>query len=367
MKHITTLFSLLILLPVFWGCPVSQNKNNGPSDPAAQTFKRHRILTQAILFKVAAQIQEKYLEKDKKPWQDQQSQFYMFLNKAALSKNNINPKNKPAHTAETKYSQCANKIINSNQTCWTIKKIVEENEIPTHLNKQGEVLFNPYLFLPDPVDIEQLAPSLDYMSLWDIFYAAIILEEKEMLEKTYPYLVKRTIQEYPQDQPLYEDIYRMYKGEISRAYRAPPLSIYYLISGGIDKRLNLNPADLQKVQETARYYDENYYNDSYITVNQFTIENRQYMWLAARRQEQQGNVNKANVYIRTTFDNEVLRNIQKFPPNNQVYLYATIRMALKMNSPKMVRYVYGALDPLTKYKYTTHKELLKMQLLQLID
>jgi hypothetical protein len=365
MKHIIALFSLLGLLLVFWGCPAGQNSSQ--SDPAAQTLKRHRILTQAILFKVAAQIQAKYLEKDKQPWQDQQSQFYMFLNQAALSKNNIHPQINPSYGNSTKFSLCANKVLQSDQSCWTIKKILEENEIPTHVNKQGDVLFNPYLFLSDPIDIGQLAPSLDYMSLWDIFYAAILLDEKEMLEKTYPYLVKRVIKEYPQDQPLYEDIYYMYNGKTSRAYNAPPLSMYYLITGGIDKRLNLSDRDLQKMQEVARYYDENYYNDSYITVNRFTIENREYMWLAARQQEQEGNVNKANVYIRTTFDNEVLRNIQKFPPNNQVYLYATIRMALKMNSPKMVRYVYGALDPLTKFKYTTYKELLKMQLLQLID
>lgn len=91
------------------------------------------------------------------------------------------------------------------------------------------------------------------------------------------------------------------------------------------------------------------------------------MWLAAREWEQAGDINKANVYLKTTFDNDVLRNVKNFHPNHQVYLYATIRTALQIPSPKMYQYVYAALDPLTKLKYTTFKELLKMQLLQLME
>ena len=353
---------LIFICLIMLGCHTS----NGKKKNTAKKIGDKKILTRAIVFKVASNIQNRYLNKYKDTFKNENGKLLRFLNGTALSKKNITKQEIPPFLTPL-YRECTNKIINSDKSYWTIKAILDHYDIPKHISNEGDVLFNPYIYLPDSIDPGTLNHEWDFFTLWDLFYTAILLDEKPMLEKAYPILIKKVTEEYPNDLPFFKNIYRISIGESTQLYDAQSLSCHYLLTGNLDNMLRLSDADSKRLREVIAYYDQHYYHSAYISVNAFTLENRTFMWLAAREREQAGDINKANVYIKTTFDNEVLRNVKQFHPNHQVYLYATIRIALQMHSPKMYRYVYGALDPLTKLKNQPFKELLKMQLLQLIN
>jgi hypothetical protein len=214
--------------------------------------------------------------------------------------------------------------------------------------------------------MEKVNQEYEIITLWNLFYTAILLEENQLFEKIYPHLIKKVSAEYPKNRETFENIAQLHKGNLSRRYDARALACYYLITGSLENKQQLTGPDEARLKDVIHEYDKYYYRTSFITVNDFTLKNRFFMWLAARQQEQEGNINKAHVFIKTTFDNEVLRDLEEFHPNNQVYLYTTIRIALQIHSPVMYRYVIGALEALTKLNETKFKGLLKTQLLQLI-
>lgn len=346
-----------------------ENKCSSSSAVKVADDTTRLMLTRCIMFHAAARIQERYLEKYNHHYRDELHHFLEFLGKTAVSRKNISREKLESFSAAGKYGECAARIIGSNKSYWTIKKILDDYDIPGYAKHEGDVLVNPYVFLPESPGSETFKQTFDMMTLLSLFYTAVLMEEDRLFEKTAPLLLEKVKQEYPGDLVLFENMVQLYKNDTSRLYDAGSLAYYYLVSGNIDNRFRLTEAHHKKVRYAADFYDQNFYHKSYISVNEFTLRNRVFMWLAARRHEQDGNIHKANVYIKTTFDNEVLRNIKKFHPNHQVYLYATIRLAVRIHSPKMYRYVYGALDPLTKSipGHTEYKELLKMQLLQLMD
>jgi hypothetical protein len=372
MKFTLFFIRLPVILLLLWGGNACSGRNNNDTNANMNNQPRlsKKMLTAAILFKTAVQIQEKYLQDKGDPFRDDQSRLYRFLGRLALAKKNITAgqDGKPLFAQGTPYAQCVENILASDRSHWTIKRILADYRAPDLEKSESDVLFNPYIFLPEPLDLDTLGASLDFDSLWDLYYTALLLDESQMLGKIYPHLLKRTLEEFPDDRQLFENLQRMYhQTDGAAAYEARSLSLFYLITGNTAGTLDLSADENRVLREKVEYYDTHYYREAYITVNDFTRDNKYYMWLAARQQEQAGNINKTNVFIRTTFDNDVLRNIQKFPPNRQVYFYTTIRIALNMNSPEMYRFVYGALDPLTKFLETPYKEYLKMQILQLID
>ena len=357
---------LLVILSFTCGCPPNPGKTK--SKEVSQTHKDRKRLTQTIVFKTAAMIQREYLEKYPNVLKDQQSKFYAYLNDTALSKKNITKEKAGSLLKAPPYSQCIRRIIDSDKSPWTIKKVLQNYDFnePVNINRKGETLFNPYVFLPNPVDIDFPGQNPDPMTLVDLFYTGILTKEDSLVQAIYPHLIK-AMKDFPRDREVFEHIFHLYKDSGSRLYPAQPLAVYYLISGDLDTKQQLTAVHREKLREAAGYYHRHYYQKEYITVNQYTLKNKVFMWLAARENEQAGDIHKANVYLKTTFDNSVLQNVKNFHPNHQVYLYSTIRIALQIPSPEMYRYVYAALDPLTKFKYTTYKELLKMQLLQLME
>lgn len=355
---------LLCLAGVFfllWGC-----KSDSTLAPRSEGKS---ILIQAVQFKAASGIQQKYLDIYTPGFPAEQCRFFKFLSAAALSKKNIDKPGSESFLKDGKYTGCFDRIIHSDKSYWTIKAILEENQIPDYVKKEGDVLLNPFILLPAKSEIETPNMNENISTLWDLFYTGIFLEEKELLDEVYPLLIDKVKKEYPGDESTFENIFHLSKfnGESTQYYEVAPLSLYYLSTGNLDEKLRLTESHNKKLEEIIGYYDRYYLPRGHIVIDEFTQQNKFFMWLGARQQEQAGNINKAYIYIKTTFDDEVLRNIEQFHPNNLVYLYATIRIALQFNSPQIYRYIYGALDPLYKLKYTEFKEFLEMQLLQLMD
>lgn len=360
-------FILLCLLLWGWGCHPGADERKGDLNRSLSTgTKTKKILTGVILFKVASHIQAKYMEKNQEVFKDAVTHFFKFLNETAVSKTGITKEKIHLFSSDGRYSAVAGKILQSDHSHWSIKKILAENGIPDKIKSEGYVLFNPYIFLPDSLDRKEITQVTDILTLWRFFYATILMDETGMVDQVYARLMEKISEAYPKDKKVFQNIFNLYKGNDSLSYDAQSLAYYYLITGDLKQSLQLAEPFKEKLREVIQCYMKNYYPRSYITVNDFTLENRVFMWLAARQFQQANDINKANVFIKTTFDNEVLRNVEEFHPNHQAYIYATIRISMQIHSPTMYRYIIGALEPLTKLNQTKFKELLKIQLLQLI-
>jgi hypothetical protein len=359
MKILLTILCCVIVLA---GCNNSQKTNIPENNPVYV----EKILTQAVLFKTAAEIQEKYFFQNRLPTEDNLRYFLEYLNDTVISKKRIKQSKVDIQRLDGRYKECIDEIINSDQSYWSIRKILEKYRF-THIKEtKGEIIFDPYVFLPEPVDLEKIKSTDDFDTQWDFFYTGLLLDNKEIVDAVFPGLIKNS-GDYADDLSLFNELMLLYKGDYSRPFSARSLSHYYLLTGNIDKNAKLTDAEYQKLLSVTRHFDQNIYLKSYAGAHPFAVDNKIYMWLAAREQEMKGNLKKAYVLIKATFGPDVLKNLRKFLPHYQAYLFTTIRIALKFNSPTVYRYVYGALDPLTKIKTSKYKEWLKLQLLQLLN
>lgn len=384
-----SLMILLWLLVWLTGCGVNQESGdmkriNGHRNKERKETGR-KILTEAIIFKTAAAIQNKYLDVYRDVFNNNQGRFYRFLSAGALSKKTFS-RNKYEQPDDeigqdgVHYMPYRERIAKSNGSYWDIQHIVKEAGIQDFIEKEGDVIVNPFLFLPASPILDPVSIKGDLPLLWDWFYAGILLEEDKLVHQVFPLLVEALKQKSSGDLATFEEMYRLYlaerngergNGDAPVVTSAPALAYYYLVTGNLDKEVGLSMQEERRLQEVVDYYNRNLLPQGYIVVNRFTLDNRVYMWLAARAQEQKGDMGRAYVYSKTTFGDDVLANIQQFNPNHQVYLYRTVRLGLVMNSPKIYRYIYGALDPLAKVLNNDNKdnqylEFLKMQLLRLI-
>lgn len=359
-KAFSKIIILVFSLPLVFNC--------SPTDDVKQnivTPEKNKILTGAILFKVAAGIQDTYFRFGNLDKDNEFVKFFGIINHLASGKTE-NAKNKiDDGLKDEKLCKCILKIQACDQSVWTIKNILSKYNIPDMVKIGSNVCFNPFIFLPDFNG--ELIEEKNLNLLWDWFYSAILLNDNNLLDRVAPVFFK-LLEESPEDLKIFNNLFQMSKHKYpGNKFDSTSAAYFYLLTANIDTFLQLTDGDSKKVQDIKNKYDSDYFKQQHITVNTFTLENRLYMWLAARDAEMKGDINKAYVYIKTTFDNQVLFDVEEFPPNNQVYLYTTVRLALNIRSPMMYRYVLGALDPLTKFNKTGNKDFLKTQLYQLID
>jgi len=219
-----------------------------------------------------------------------------------------------------------------------------------HSQNPPAIAVNPFCFLPGR-ECFQLQTGSAQQQL-ERFYAAVILADLPLLEKTYNGLtlfIKNN-----SDRAFFDKLYRLTRcilGGQSKTLSQQPvdpeaLAYYFLLTGDTQTPFLLGSAQQEKSIEVKKAFIKNIFEKSGIEYNHWTNQNKIYLWLTARESLKNGSYDLAYAALKSTYPPDLLDN---FTPDNQVFYYATLRLAVRMNGQAFWEYVYTGLRHLTAH------------------
>ena len=231
------------------------------------------------------------------------------------------------------------------------KKYPKKAKVKRDKDREDElILVNPFHFLPGYHCFKD--KNLSLFAKVEAFYAAIILGDRPLIEKTHKNLAESL--KNKSDRVFYSGLCQLTTMILEQndpwlstnEIDSEILAYYFLLTGDFHTPIRIKSSQKKKYQEVMEYFKKEIYEDVLIEVNRYLLDNKVFLWLGAREALNHNDYNLANSCLKSTFGQGVLDN---FRPDDKAYFYSTLQLALKMDNKEFLTYVYTGLKHLTAH------------------